>query len=227
MAAADERGFSTYGPGTCSANWANPAVVQHVDEVGHQDVGVPRLHAHGQLVAEIPGRRLPHAGDPEVLAQQGRGLHVEVVERHDAIHLPGPGDVADALQQVIPRDVARDEEELLDGLARPLGIPQLVGGQQEHAMPLPMALAQELVALLEGGDTQQCQCRGLRHGRNLLGSTAKKTGYTGQSAGGGGRRLAAEGGGRRKLEAERLEAPAGSSRQPQPSPNLTDLVSSS
>ena len=79
--------------------------------------------------------------------------------------LPRARDVADALQQVLAADVARHEEELLDRLARPLGIPQLVGGQQEHAVPLPVALAQELVTLLEGGDAQQRQCRGLRHGR--------------------------------------------------------------
>ena len=171
----------------------DPAVVQDVNEVGHEDAGVARLHAHGELVAKVAGRRLAHAGDPQVLAQQGRRLDVEVVERHDAIDLPRARDVADALQQVLAPDVARDVEELLDRLARPLRIAQLVGRQQQHAVPFPMALAQELVTLLEGRDAQQGQCRRLRHDRYLLGSAVKKTGYTEDWLEAGGWRLAAGG----------------------------------
>jgi hypothetical protein len=112
-----------------------------VHEIGHEDAGVPRLDTHGELVPKVPRRRLAHAGDPEVLAQQCRRLDVEVIERDDAVDLTRAGDVADALQQVVPPDVARQEEELLDSLARPLGIPQRFGRQQEHPVPLPVALA--------------------------------------------------------------------------------------
>ena len=69
-----------------------------------------------------------------------------------------PGDVADALEQIVAADVGRDREDLVDGLARPARqVLQGVGRQQQDRAALPLALAQELGALLEGGDAQDRQ----------------------------------------------------------------------
>ena len=81
MAPAIERGFSTHGAGNPFHEVANSVVVDHADEIGHRQAGFLRLHARGELVAEVADRGLAHAGDAQVLAQHGRDLDVEVVER--------------------------------------------------------------------------------------------------------------------------------------------------
>ena len=119
--------------------------------------------AHRQLVPEIARGGLPHAGNAQVLAEQRRRLDVEVVERDDAIERAGAGQVADALQQVVARDVAGDVEELVDRLTWPVGLLQRIDGQQQNRAALFLALAQELLPLLVRGDTQNRQRPVLRH----------------------------------------------------------------
>ena len=55
------------------------------------------------------------------------------------------------------RHLPANEEERVDRLARPFGVPQLLFGEQQHAVPLPVALAQELVPFEIGGDAEQCE----------------------------------------------------------------------
>ena len=108
-------------------------VVEDVDELGDEDAGVPRADAHRQLVAEIPRGRLAHAGDAQVLAQEGRGLDVEVVEGDDAIEAFGAGQVADALDEVVGRRALAHVEDVVDGLARPVGRGQRIEREQQDA----------------------------------------------------------------------------------------------
>ena len=111
----------------------NRGVIHDMDEIGDEDAVIARADAHRQLVAEVAGGRLAHAGHAQVLAQQGRGLDVEVVERDDAVERPRARQMADAFQQILPRDVARDVKGLVDRLARPVGILQGVDGEQQDA----------------------------------------------------------------------------------------------
>ena len=68
IAAADAR-LQHPRPGHLLRELRDARVVQHVHEVWHEDVGVLRLHAHGQLVAEVARGRLAHPRDAQVLAQ--------------------------------------------------------------------------------------------------------------------------------------------------------------
>ncbi len=68
-----------------AAELADAFVVEHVHERRHRQAIVLRLDPHRQLVAEVPRRRLAHAGNAQVLAQRRRLLEIEVVERHDAV----------------------------------------------------------------------------------------------------------------------------------------------
>ena len=65
----------------------NIVVIQNGDEIGHPNSILHRFHAHGQLVAEVAHGGQAHAGDAHVLAQCGCGLHIELVERDDAVDL--------------------------------------------------------------------------------------------------------------------------------------------
>ena len=132
-------------------------VVEDVDEVRTADAGAAGAAAHRQLVAKRARRRLAHARHAEIFAQHRRELDVEVVERDDAIDLLGAGDVRRALADVLGRHVAAEVVELVHGVARPVGIAQLLLGQEQHAASLPAALAQELVAFAVGRDAEDRQ----------------------------------------------------------------------
>ena len=66
-------------------------------------------------------------------------------------------EVRGAVPDVRRRHVAADVEELVDRLARPVGVAQLLLGQQQHAAALPPAFAEELVSLEEGRDAEDRQ----------------------------------------------------------------------
>src|SRR4029079_92544 len=109
------------------------------------------------LVSEIPGGGLPHPRNAQVFAKVGGRFDVEVVERHDAIDLSRPRNVADAFHEVVAPDVAGDVEELTDRLTRPVGVTEGVRGEQQDAMPLPRTLAKKLLALLVGRNAENRQ----------------------------------------------------------------------
>ena len=137
--------------------------VEHVDERGAGDPRAPRPPAHRELVPERAAGRLPHAGHEQMLAQHPAKLHVEVVQRHDPIDPFPAREVRGSLANVVVGHVAPDVEELVDRLARPVGLAQLLLGEQQHPAALPLALPQELVTLEVGGDAEQRQ----RHARPL------------------------------------------------------------
>jgi hypothetical protein len=68
-----------------------------------------------------------------MLAQHGRGFHVEVIQRNDAIDVFRPRHVADAQHYIFDLPLLlhiRHVEELVDALARPFFVAQAVRGEQ-------------------------------------------------------------------------------------------------
>ena len=91
------------------------------------DAALTRAHAHRQLVAEVAGGRLAHAGHAQVLAQRRGLLQVEVVERHHAVDGDPPGQMAGAEDEVVEPPllvVVVNEEDIVQTLARPVGVAQ-------------------------------------------------------------------------------------------------------
>ena len=143
---------------------ASPArdvrVVQRVHERRTRQSRAARAPPHGQFVAEPSRGGFAHAGDEQVLAQHRRQLDVEVVEGHDAIDSFGSRQVRGTLADVIERHVPTDVVERVDGVSRPVGVPELLLGQQQHPASLPPAFAQELITLPVSGDAEKGQGHG-------------------------------------------------------------------
>ena len=130
---ANERGFSTHGGGTRSRNSRSLAIIQNMDEVRHRQALIARLGPHGELVAEVACRSVAHAGHAQMLAQSCSRLHVEVVERNDAIDVLRSRHVADAKQHVVDLPLlidVGDIEDLVDAVARPILIGKAVRREQ-------------------------------------------------------------------------------------------------
>ena len=107
--------------------------------------------AHRQLVAEVARGGLSHARHAQVLAQDRRRLHVELVEGDDAVDVLGLRHVAEAEHHVVDVPGLVDignVEDFVDALARPGGVFQAVRGDQQHAAALAPALLQEFGALV-------------------------------------------------------------------------------
>ena len=93
-------GLEHPGRGRVLHEAAQRVVIEHVDEVRDVDAGLARLHAHGELVAEMADGGLAHPGHAQVLAQGGGQFDVEIVERHDAIDDAGARQIAHRLDGV-------------------------------------------------------------------------------------------------------------------------------
>ena len=122
--------------------------------------GQPPLRARRRIASlsrKRARRRFSHPGHEQVLAQHRRQLDVEVIERDDAVDALGSREVRGALADVVERHVAAEVIESVDRVTRPVGVAQLLFGEQQHAAPLPPALAQELVALAVGRDAEEGQ----------------------------------------------------------------------
>ena len=128
-----------------------------MDELRARNAGGVRPVAHRQFVAEAAGRRLPHAGHAQVLAQHGGHLDVEIVERDDAVQAFGARQVGGTLADVVVRHAAPDVVKRVDRVARPVRPAQLFVGQQQDAAALTPALAQELVPFAVGRNAEQRQ----------------------------------------------------------------------
>ena len=157
IAAACERGFRTQGGVTRAVHSWMALVIHGMHELGAADGRRARAGAHRELVAERAARRFAHAGHVQVLAEHRGGLDVEVVQRDDAVEALGAGEERRALADVGGGHVAVDVVERVDGVARPVGVAQLLLGQEQHAAALAAALAQELVPLVVGRDAQHGQ----------------------------------------------------------------------
>src|SRR5260370_23827255 len=82
------------GVGNPRHEFAKSVVVENVDEFGDEDAFLAGPLAHGQLVAKIADGSEAHAGDAEMLTEGGDVLHVEFIERDDAIDGLRPGYIA-------------------------------------------------------------------------------------------------------------------------------------
>ena len=142
------------------AELAHPIVVEHVHERRHRQALVLRLDTHRQLVAKMAHRRFAHAGHAQVLAQRRGLFEIEIVERNDAID----GDLArqmrraeDEVVHLPALLVVLDVEDVVQAVARPLGIAQAGGGDEQHAAALALGLAQELEPFVIRRQTQDGQ----------------------------------------------------------------------
>ena len=102
---------------------------------------IPGLRAHGELVSEIPGAGISHAGDAEVLTQERGLLEVEVVQGNDSVEFDRAGEVADAGDQVFPSPgifVSRQIEDVFDVFTGPGFVFQVLGRQEIDPMTQTM-----------------------------------------------------------------------------------------
>ena len=131
------------------------AVIEHGNKIRHAHVTIQRLHAHGQLVAEIAHGGQPHPWYAQVLANSGGGLHVVLVERNNAVDLLRAREVRHGLHDVADGNLSRKKKRVVQALPRPIGIAQFLRRQQDHAAALALALAHELLSLLIGRDAKK------------------------------------------------------------------------
>ena len=149
MVAALERGFRIQGAGTreCVAELVDGGVVHDGRIVGHIDARRVGLLRQAQLVAERQRRGRAHAGQREVLAHRGGHLEIELVERHDQVDALRAREPADRVQHVRAIEQIRHVAEVVDRVARPRLVLDLLDRQQDDARALVPALAQEILAL--------------------------------------------------------------------------------
>ena len=139
------------------------AVVHDRNEVRDAHLAIESSHAHSEFVAEIAHGGKAHAGNAQMLAERSRGLHVEFVERHDAIDFLVAGQMGDGLHDIVERNLLGKVEGIVEALAGPVGIPQFLSRQQDHAAAASLALAHEFLPFFVGGDAEKCQRAGVRH----------------------------------------------------------------
>ncbi len=160
---ADGRSFRSWlehpGPGHVVQVIANVVVIQHRNEIRHANSVFERLHAHGELVAEIAHGGQPHAGDAHVLAQGGGSFHVELVERDDAVNLLVARQISYRLYDFRHGQIRGHIEDIVQAFARPIGIAEFLGRKQEHAAALALAFAHEFLSLFVGGDAEKGERR--------------------------------------------------------------------
>ena len=133
-------------------------------KIRHAHIAIERSHAHGQFVAEIAQGRQPHPRNAQMLAQSGGRFHVVFVEGNNAIQFMRAGQMGHCLHDVGQCNIFRKVEGLVETFARPVGIAQFFGGQQNHAAALALALAHEFLSLFVGSDAKDCQQARVRHG---------------------------------------------------------------
>ena len=139
------------------------SVVQDVDELRHRDAAGAGPDPHRELVAEVARCRLAHPADAQMLANQGSGLDVEIIEGDDAVDGFLAGEVRDTLEEGGPVDVARHVERLIDGLVWPQRVAQAIVGEEQDTAAEVLGLAHEVVTLLVGRDQQHGQLAFRRH----------------------------------------------------------------
>src|SRR5216683_6417232 len=100
--------------GNAGHEFAKMIVIEDVDEFGDEDAGFAGSGAHGQLVAKVADGGKAHAGNTEMLAEGGDVLHVEFIERDDAIDGMGPGYVTYGIDQTLEREILGHGEDFVD-----------------------------------------------------------------------------------------------------------------
>ena len=135
-----------------------------MDELRHENAGVVRLDAHGELVAEVTRRGLAHARHAQVLAQHGGGLLIEFIHRHDAMNFARAGEIADAFQHVVAAMLVRHEIDFVNGLARPFGVAEFFECDENHMAAVALGLAQKGFAFEVSGDAEHVDLALIGHG---------------------------------------------------------------
>ena len=163
MAPAMERGLSTHGPRHAVQERRDLRVIQHVHEIGNVEAGLGGPHPHGKLVAEVVRGGLAHARDAQMLAQHCGHLHVEIVQRHDAVQHAGARQVADRVEglRAVPMVmVVGHVKDLVDAVDRPVrAVLQALRCHQQDGGALAFGFAQKVVALFVAGQAEDGHAR--------------------------------------------------------------------
>src|SRR5437667_3764060 len=149
--------------GNAGHEFAKTAVIEDVDEFGDEDAGFTGAGAHGQLISKVAHGGEAHAGNAEMLAEGGNILHVEFIERDDAIDVPRAGRVADGVNQALQRKLFRHGEDFVDAFERPTGVAKFFNGQEKNAAAERFAGADKFLTLFVGTDAENGERPAFRH----------------------------------------------------------------
>jgi len=89
-----------------------------------------------------------------VLPERGGDLEVELVERDHPLDVLRPGQIADCVDHVLAPLEIRHVEDLVDAVARPVCIPQLLACEEKDAAAEALAFADELLPLEVAGEAE-------------------------------------------------------------------------
>src|ERR1700741_4238537 len=96
-------GLEQPGTGNPGHEFAKFIVVENVEKFGDEDAFLAGPCAHSQLVAKVANGSESHAGNTEMLAEGGDILHVEFIERDDAIDALRPCSIAHGVNETLQR----------------------------------------------------------------------------------------------------------------------------
>ena len=151
LANAESRRFSARleQPGRLGAGhvFAELVVVEHAAEFRDEKSDVARTDPHGQLVAVAGGNTDPHSGETGVLSNRRRGLLIELVESDDPVEAPSARHPGNGIENLLPGQAFGHQDYVFEGLTRPIGIVELVHGQQRRHHTHFRTLAHEVLAL--------------------------------------------------------------------------------
>ena len=102
-------------------------VIQHRREFRNQRSGALRLKAHGQLVAKMrwwSSRPMP--GNAHMLAEMRNRLHIEFVQRHQALKLAASRQIRNRIGYLFKRQPFRHVNDFIQDFVRPIGLAMLV-----------------------------------------------------------------------------------------------------
>ena len=147
-------GLQEPGAGDVAEEAADVVVVEDGGELRDGNAALPGADTHGELVAEVAGEGFAHAGKAHVFAQQRGYFEVELVEGDDAVESVFAGEVADGVQDLLGSEVLRHGDEFGDGVARPVGVLELVDGEENDVDAEAGDLLEEGLALFVGADAE-------------------------------------------------------------------------
>ena len=130
-------------------------VVQDAAELGNQKAGLLRANAHGQLVAIVGGSCDAHAADAHVFANLRAGLEIELVQGNDAVVAASAGHPGHGVENLLAAQAGRHGDQLLQRLARPGCVAQLVQGEHCGLHAHLRTLAQEVMTFFVAGNTEK------------------------------------------------------------------------
>ena len=85
------------GAGDAAEKFGEFGVVEDVEELGTLSPASAARWRMESLSRKQPGGGVPHAGEAQVLAEQGGEFDVEIVKGDDAVKHPGAREIADGV----------------------------------------------------------------------------------------------------------------------------------